>query len=121
MKVATVAGLAVAGIGAGCSGSSAPVTGGSAPETPWAAPAQADAGGATYGADAASGSQPRAECTSDELHGLKTGAAQWQTLCARGYQDPIAKAFCTASPPTIKSITDLQKLIGLDFKPGVLT
>jgi hypothetical protein len=51
--------------------------------------------------------------------GFLTGAAQLAQLCARGNGDAVSKAFCaTSTPPTITSITDLQKLVGLDFQPG---
>ena len=56
----------------------------------------------------------------DELHNLPTGAAQWKAVCARGNGDLVSKAFCAgAAPPAITSIVELQKLLGLDFKPGV--
>jgi hypothetical protein len=55
----------------------------------------------------------------DPLVGLKTGAAQLADLCARNNADAVSKAFCaSATPPSIKSLVDLQKLLGLDFKAG---
>jgi hypothetical protein len=51
--------------------------------------------------------------------GLATGATQLANLCARGNADAVSKAFCaSATPPTINSLVDLQKLLGLDFKAG---
>ena len=55
-------------------------------------------------------------CTGDPTAALERGAAQLTKLCARGYTDPISKAFCTATPPTITSLADVLKLLGLDFK-----
>ena len=51
-------------------------------------------------------------------NGIKSGAAQLAVLCARGNGDAVSKAFCGATPPTITSISDLQLLLGLDFKAG---
>ena len=51
--------------------------------------------------------------------GFKSGAAQLADLCARKNGDAVSLAFCaTATPPPITSLVDLQKLLGLDFKPG---
>jgi len=57
---------------------------------------------------------------SQALSGLPTGAAQLAVLCARNLGDPVSKAFCATpdAPPPINSLLDLQKLLGLDFKPG---
>ena len=50
---------------------------------------------------------------------LKTGATQLAALCARNNGDAVSKAFCASpTPPAINSLVDLQKLLGLDFKPG---
>jgi hypothetical protein len=38
-------------------------------------------------------------------------------LCSRGHTDPVSKAFCGATPPTIKSLDDVINLIGLKFDP----
>lgn len=58
----------------------------------------------------------------DPLHGLPTGTTQWTSLCARGYSDPIAEAFCTSvAAPSIDGIATLRTLLGLDgdFVGGV--
>jgi hypothetical protein len=108
----------------GCSaGSGASVGGGEPADTAAAPPSDNGATGDDAGVAAGDSGSARVPpaCANDELRGAKTGAAQWQALCARGHQDPIAKAFCASStPPQITSITDLQKLVGLDFKPGVV-
>ena len=55
----------------------------------------------------------------DPLFFLLQGQTQLTNLCARKLGDAVSKAFCTPStPPTIKSLVDLQKLLGLDFKAG---
>ena len=68
------------------------------------------------------GPQP-GDALTDPLHDLPTGAAQLAILCARNLGDPVAKAFCAnpAMPPVITSLVELQKLVGLDFKPGNIT
>ncbi len=89
---------------------------------PGAPDPSADAGA---GADAWTAPPPPpvpTACTTDELRYLPTGTAQWQALCARGNGDLVSKAFCAGSaPPAITSVVELQKLLGLDFKPGVTT
>jgi mono/diheme cytochrome c family protein len=53
------------------------------------------------------------------LYFLPQGAAQLKALCARNLGDAVSQAFCgSATPPVINSLIDLQKLLGLDFKPG---
>jgi hypothetical protein len=54
----------------------------------------------------------------DPLFGLPTGQAQLTALCSRGNGDAVSKAFCTGTMPTITSLADLQKLLGLAFQPG---
>ena len=49
------------------------------------------------------------------------GATQLASLCARGYVDPISEAFCARTPPTITSLDDVLKAIGLPFGPGPFT
>lgn len=47
--------------------------------------------------------------------GLPTGPEQHTVLCSRGYGDAVSLAFCaTAQPPSIDSLADLQRLVGLD-------
>lgn len=60
------------------------------------------------------------DALTDPLHGLPTGADQLAILCARGLGDPVSKAFCALPgvAPPIASLVDLQKFVGLDFKPG---
>ncbi len=59
-------------------------------------------------------------CTGEATALLDKGAKQLTNLCARGYGDPISRAFC-ATPPTLTSLADVQKLVGLAFKPGPYT
>ena len=54
----------------------------------------------------------------DPLFFLPQGREQLTALCARKLGDAVSKAFCTSTPPTINSLVDLQKVLGLDFKAG---
>ena len=54
----------------------------------------------------------------DPLYALPTGPAQLTAFCARKLGDAVSTAFCSGPAPTITSLVDLQKLLGLDFKPG---
>jgi hypothetical protein len=58
------------------------------------------------------------QCTGDDVSLLPKGSAQLAMLCGRGYQDPISRAFCAATPPTITSLDDVLKTLGLAFGPG---
>ena len=61
------------------------------------------------------------EPSSDPLDGLPTGEDQWELLCARNHDDPIARAFCAGdAPPSVTSITELLELVGLGFVEGNL-
>ncbi len=57
---------------------------------------------------------------SDIFVGLPRGAAQLAILCARGNGDPISLRLCAPHLPAITSLIELQKVLGLDFKPGQL-
>jgi hypothetical protein len=57
-------------------------------------------------------------CTGEATGWLPKGATQLANLCARGYVDPISKAFCGSTPPTITSMDDVLKVLGLSFGPG---
>lgn len=132
MYVRTLVGLALAVLVVnGCSGSDGTIGGGSpgggGPSDPGAQnpgapgdPGAPDGGGVDAWQPPPPPPGPTA-CTTGELQNLPTGLAQWQALCARGNDDLVSKAFCAGSaPPAITSLTDLQKLLGLDFKPGVV-
>ncbi len=54
----------------------------------------------------------------DPLYNLPTGPAQLAKFCARKLGDAVSTAFCSGPTPTITSLVDLQKLLGLDFKAG---
>lgn len=60
-----------------------------------------------------------AKDTEDIFAALPTGEAQLTALCARGNGDPISAKLCVTPRPSIKSLADLQRALGLDFKPGV--
>jgi hypothetical protein len=49
------------------------------------------------------------------LGGMPSGAQQLTTLCARKNNDVVSRALCATPAPTIQSLADLQKTIGLDF------
>jgi hypothetical protein len=67
------------------------------------------------------GTQMPTACTGEATGWLPKGATQLTSLCARGYVDPISKAFCARTPPTITSMNDVLKVIGLSFGPGPFT
>ncbi len=130
MVACTALGLLLAAFVVGaCGGADDSTIGGGGPAGgPAAAPATGPGGNPGGGADGGTDTwQPAPSppsgptaCTTDELKYLRTGAAQWQALCARGNGDLVSKAFCAgAAPPAITSVVELQKLLGLDFKPGV--
>ncbi len=68
--------------------------------------------------DPASG-VPSAEAT-DVFETLLPAAEQRSALCSRNNTDPISRALCAEPAPNITSLQDLQRLLGLGFKPGVL-
>jgi mono/diheme cytochrome c family protein len=73
----------------------------------------------TGGDGGADGGGPNLDAITDPLYFLPQGQKQLTALCARNLGDAVSKAFCSAStPPVINSLVDLQKLLGLDFKPG---
>src|SRR5215468_11425657 len=56
---------------------------------------------------------------SDPLSGLPTGATQWSAVCAKQYGDAISAKFCAGTaPPTLKSLADLEALLGLTVVPN---
>jgi hypothetical protein len=78
-----------------------------------------DSGGSSSGDATDTGGTD--EPSSDPLDGLPTGEDQWELLCARGHDDPIARAFCAGdAPPEVTSITELLELVGLGFVEGNL-
>ena len=55
----------------------------------------------------------------DPLSGLPTGVTQWSAVCARHYGDMISARFCAGSaPPSLTSLADLEKLLGLTVVPN---
>jgi hypothetical protein len=80
--------------------------------------------GNTPGGDDDDGVTPDAPDTlppgpTDPLHGLPTGMDQWTALCAKGYGDMITAKFCAGNaPPTIRSLVELQTLLGLRVLPN---
>jgi hypothetical protein len=61
---------------------------------------------------------PPPTCTGEATGWLPKGSTQLADLCSRGYQDPIAKAFCASPSPSISNLDDVLKTIGLPFAPG---
>ncbi|MFO0679430.1 MAG: hypothetical protein U0169_23085 [Polyangiaceae bacterium] len=51
----------------------------------------------------------------DYLAALPKRDAQLKILCARNGKDLVSKRFCTATPPTLGRLTDVQSLLGLAF------
>ncbi len=113
--------LALAAVGACSSGRIAdPEAPPVAPLAPGSATSPLD-GGTTSPPSPPSGPVPTSIVQG--LAGLPTGAGQLAKLCARGLGDPVSMAFCadfanSGAPPVIRSLVDLQKVLGLDFKPG---
>src|SRR6266545_3742467 len=67
--------------------------------------------------DAQSDAAPTRE--TDPFADLPSGQQQHDIVCARGNGDTVALAFCASSTqPPIASLVDLQRLLGLDIKPG---
>jgi len=54
----------------------------------------------------------------DVLSHLPRYEAQLEVLCARGRDDAVTAAFCGGSPPTIAGLTDLQRVLDLEFGDG---
>jgi cytochrome c553 len=57
----------------------------------------------------------KVEVLPDPLEGLPTGQKQLDLLCARGDFNAVTDALCNKNP-TITSIVDLQRVLGLGFK-----
>ncbi len=57
----------------------------------------------------------------DIFAGFPKGAEQLRRVCARGNEDQVSKRLCATPTPQIQSLVDLQRALGLDFKPGVTT
>lgn len=114
MLAVLVGSLALA---AACGSASSGDPAGIAPPTPGEpADAAAPTPPATPRGDAAPTSGPA--CTGNPTALLDQGPTQLAKLCSRGYGDPITHAFCGATPPTVASVTDALKALGLDFQPG---
>jgi hypothetical protein len=65
--------------------------------------------------DPGDGGSAAGDYETDPLADLPTGQEQWQTLCSRGYDDDVSRAFCTpSSPPVVDSLIALQRLLGLN-------
>jgi hypothetical protein len=110
----------------GMAGTQAPTggTGGSQTPTGGAGGAQiptGGVGGTQTPTGGTAGTQMPTACKGEATGWLPKGTTQLASLCARGYIDPISKAFCGPTPPTITNIDDVLKAIGLSFGPGPFT
>ncbi len=77
------------------------------------------AAGCGGGSDGAGGSHPTDHGPEGAFFAsLPSGAAQLATVCARGSHDAVAAHFCGATPPTIGSLTDLERAVGLFDGPS---
>jgi hypothetical protein len=47
---------------------------------------------------------------------LATGKAQKERLCSRGRSDLVLDVFCSREPPSVESLLDLRRLLGLDLR-----
>jgi hypothetical protein len=54
----------------------------------------------------------------DYLAGAPRGEASFAAVCARGNADPITEKLCASPRPPLTSLVDVQRALGLDFKPG---
>ncbi|MGE0173362.1 MAG: hypothetical protein AB7T49_11265 [Oligoflexales bacterium] len=57
----------------------------------------------------------------DVLHALPSGAEQIKVICSRPGKDKVRTVFCGATPPSITSLVDLQRALGLAFTDPTLT
>ena len=57
-------------------------------------------------------------CTGEATAIMDKGPTQLAKLCARGYGDPISKAFCASPTPNVAALSDVMKTVGFVFKPG---
>lgn len=77
------------------------------------------ADGARGGDDQGPDAGTAAPVDSDPLSGLPTGATQWTAVCARQYGDAISAKFCAGTaPPPLRSLADLEALLGLTVVPN---
>ncbi len=108
--VPAIAAAAVAAVG--CTGELGDDSRGTSSHTP-----DGMGGGGTSGdGGAGGGGDTPIDYEKDPLAGLPTGQTQWALLCARGYDDDVARAFCNgAVPPSIGSFRDVRQLLGLDL------
>ena len=78
-------------------------------------------GGSAAQGGGGSGGVAHNPLNTDPFAGLPRGEEQWRAMCDQGWGDPVSVAFCAATtPPSVTSLVELQRLLGIDFKPGVL-
>ena len=70
-------------------------------------------GGAPDGTTAAGGDVADHGPEGAFFAGLGSGAAQLARVCARNSHDAVTARFCAATPPSVRSIVDLEHAIGL--------
>lgn len=75
-----------------------------------------DSGGDAAGDSALDPQDPNNE--PDPLAGFPEGNAQLSIVCERNNGDLVSRAFCGNTVPSITSIADLQKVLGIGFVPG---
>lgn len=52
----------------------------------------------------------------DVLASIGAGIQQTAKVCARGHQDPVARAFCASTNPSVNDLAGVQQLVGLSYK-----
>jgi hypothetical protein len=115
MKRAPLFSLVASLLLTGCIGTADP-----APGLPSVTPSGSGSAATTIPPDGSVGTTTRmpAACTGEATGWLPKGATQLAGLCARGYVDPISKAFCANPSPQVTSLNDVLKVLGLSFAPG---
>lgn len=114
--------LCFALLAAGCASERAPDDDAPAAQRADATPDAPDPlGGTPEGVDVGTirfGPAPLGAKADDPLAGFPTGERQRRIVCGRPGSDPIRAVFCQATPPSIASLVDLQRLLDLDFRAG---
>ncbi len=65
--------------------------------------------------DSVAADPPPPPIDEDLLSHLPTGDPQLAAVCGRNIDNAVTRAFCTSPKPTIQSLTDLQRVLGLEF------
>ncbi|MGD8862728.1 MAG: hypothetical protein PVI30_22140 [Myxococcales bacterium] len=86
------------------------------PDAATSPPAPGGPPGGRTGADASTDDDAGASGTPPGTRDGSGAQVRAHSVCARGYDDPIAETFCSPAPPRIGSLGDLQRALGIE--PG---